>query len=157
MSTVTSPAAAAAPAPFADVPSRATLDRLEIQELVARYNHAIDRGDTEGWVGCFSEDGAFDGVAGRLEGTAALRDFAEALTTAPEWAEFRPMRHWTTNFLIDLDGDAATMRADHVLYRQTADGAVPLLMAVYHDTLRREDGRWLFAERVVELQGGTRA
>ena len=68
---MTSPAAAAAPAPFADVPSRATLDRLEIQELVARYNHAIDRGDTEGWVGCFSEDGAFDGV----RSATALRRF----------------------------------------------------------------------------------
>lgn len=133
-----------------------TADQLEIQELVSRYNVAIDRGDVDGWLACFTEDGAFEGVAGRYEGGAARRAFAEALTTSDEWAGFRPMRHWTTNFLIDYDGgpDAARMRADHLLFRADPGDMKVLVMAVYHDRLRRSDGAWLFVERVVEVLGG---
>ena len=86
-----------------------TADQLEIQELVSRYNVAIDRSDVDGWLACFTEDGSFQGVAGRYEGLAAVRAFAEDLTTSDEWAPYRPMRHWTTNFIIEYDGgpDAA--------------------------------------------------
>lgn len=131
-----------------------TVDQLEIQELVTRYNRAIDRGDVDGWVGCFTPDGAFDGVLGRKEGAAALRAFAQELTDGPEGERFRPMRHWTTNFVIDHDGDADTarMRADHLLVRpRGSDGVELVLTAVYRDRLRRIDGRWLFSERVVEV------
>ena len=77
------------------------------------------------------------------------------------------MRHWTTNFVIDHDGEAggddsgigdrARMRADHLLVRPTRAGVELLLLAVYRDCLRRGggDGGWRFSERVVELQGGT--
>ena len=143
-----------------------TLDQLEIQELVTRYNHAIDRGDVDAWVECFTPDGAFEGIFGRIEGRAALHAFATGLATGPEGEQFRPMRHWTTNFVIDLDREAgggghARMRADHLLVRPTRAGVELLLLAVYRDRLRRGDGDrdgdrgWRFSERVVEVQGGT--
>ena len=50
-----------------------TADQLEIQELVSRYNVAIDRSDVDGWLACFTEDGSFQGVAGRYEGIAKAR------------------------------------------------------------------------------------
>ena len=136
-----------------------TADQLAIQALVTRYNRAIDHGDVATWVDCFTEDGVFDGIPGRFEGSAQLRGFAEDLSTGELGAPFRPMRHWTTNFLIDYDGgpDAARMRADHLLFRQT--GASPdeagelLVMAVYRDRLRRVAGGWRFSERHIEPQG----
>ncbi len=152
------------------------LDQLEIQELVTRYNHAIDRGDVDAWVECFTPDGAFEGIFGRIEGCAALHAFATGLATGAEGERFRPMRHWTTNFVIDLDredgggdggnhggnsggGDHARMRADHLLVRPTRAGVELLLLAVYRDRLRRGDRDgdrgWRFSERVVEVQGGT--
>ena len=139
------------------------LDQLEIQELVTRYNYAIDRGDVDAWVECFTEDGAFEGIFGRLEGRAALHAFATELTTGPAGERLRPMRHWTTNFVIDPDGeaggdlggDSARMRADHLLVRPTPAGVELLLTAVYRDRLRRSEGGWRFTERVVEVQGGT--
>lgn len=186
---MTTPAPAPAPAPVpAPVPAAGSapvsaLDQLEIQELVTRYNYAIDRGDVDAWVECFTPDGAFEGIFGRIEGRAALHAFATALATGPEGERFRPMRHWTTNFVIDLDGEAggddpggdrgdgsgigdhARMRADHLLVRPTRAGVELLLLAVYRDRLRRGDGDgdgddrgdggWRFSERVVEIQGGT--
>lgn len=177
------PGPAPAPAPAAGPAPVSALDQLEIQELVTRYNHAIDRGDVDAWVECFTPDGAFEGIFGRIEGRAALHAFATALATGPEGERFRPMRHWTTNFVIDLDGegggdpsgdrggsgigDHARMRADHLLVRPTRAGVELLLLAVYRDRLRRGggggagggddrgDGGWRFSERVVEIQGGT--
>ena len=134
------------------------LDQLEIQDLVTRYNHAIDRGDVETWLDCFTSDGAFDGVLGRRVGHEALRGFANELVSGPEGEVFRPMRHWTTNSVIDYetrDGVTARMCADHLLVRGSRDGVKLLLMAVSRDRLRRVDGGWCFSERVVELQGGT--
>ena len=132
-----------------------TADQLAIQALVTRYNRAIDHGDVDGWVACFTDDGVFEGVVGRYTGREALRGFADDLSHGPLGEPFRPMRHWTTNFLIDYDGgpDAARMRADHLLFRQREGAAEPIVMAVYRDRLRRADGAWRFAERVVELQG----
>ena len=136
-----------------------TADQLAIQALVTRYNRAIDHGDVATWVDCFTPEGAFEGLPGRFEGSAALRAFAEDLSTGPAGEPFRPMRHWTTNFVIEYDGgpDAARMRADHLLFRQT--GASPgeagelIVMAVYRDRLRRDGGEWRFSERRVEPQG----
>ena len=34
-------------------------DRMEMIELVARYNHAIDSRDAEAWADTFTEDGRF--------------------------------------------------------------------------------------------------
>lgn len=138
----------------------AAADQLAIQELVTRYNRAVDRGNVETWVSCFVPDGAFQGVLGRQEGHDELRAFASELATGPGGEAFRPMRHWTTNFVIGHDAgpDTARMRADHILFRQTAEAGVPLLMGVYRDRLvRGADGAWRFAERVFELQGGMRA
>lgn len=142
------------------LPPVAAADQLAIQDLVTRYNRAVDRGDVESWVGCFTADGAFQGVLGRQEGHEELRAFATDLATGPGGEPFRPMRHWTTNFVIghDAGSDTARMRADHILFRQTADAAEPLLMGVYRDRLvRGADGAWRFSERVFELQGGSRA
>jgi 3-phenylpropionate/cinnamic acid dioxygenase small subunit len=38
-------------------------DKFAIQELIARYNHAIDFGNYDAWVECFAEDGVFEGLS----------------------------------------------------------------------------------------------
>src|SRR5947209_73059 len=35
-------------------------DKFVIQELIARYNHAIDFGNYDAWVECFTIDGIFE-------------------------------------------------------------------------------------------------
>ncbi|MDZ7729253.1 MAG: nuclear transport factor 2 family protein [Dehalococcoidia bacterium] len=54
-----------------------TDDRLEIQELYARYNHALDFGDASGWAGCFTPDGVFASPNGTFSGTEQLQQFAQ--------------------------------------------------------------------------------
>ena len=55
-------------------------DRDEIRQLLAKYNHAIDSGDDEGWANLFTEDAVFSGGTPEpLTGREALRKFAASL------------------------------------------------------------------------------
>ena len=56
-------------------------DRLAIEDLFVRYAAALDEGDVEGVVGCFTEDGWLDSpIVGRRQGKAELREFAEKIS-----------------------------------------------------------------------------
>ena len=77
--------------------------RLDITELFARYAHALDTYDGDGWVACFTDDGVFEiesgGAGVQFIGRAALRRFAEA--------HFRLLpntRHVMSNHVVDVDG-----------------------------------------------------
>ena len=119
-------------------------DRLEILELAARYNHAIDFGDGAAWADTFTEDGVFTGggpgpVQGREALTAFVGDFSQNMAGA---------RHWTNNHVIDGDGDSAT----HTCYLnliQSKDGAKSVVTARYQDELVKVGGAWKFATRTV--------
>ncbi len=135
--------------------SLSAADKIEIQELVARYNRAIDSGDVEGWVETFVPDGVFEGlVVPTFRGHDELRAFATAFWTEPEYAEWRGAQHWTINMIIDGEGDSATLFAYHIMFKPDGPGADPALMCAYDDELVRVDGGWRFSRRrVVEFPG----
>ena len=55
-------------------------DRLAIEELFVRYTTALDNGDVDGVVGCFTQDGWLDSpLVGRHQGRKQLRAFAEKI------------------------------------------------------------------------------
>ena len=55
-------------------------DKLEIMELVARYNHAQDQDDYDGWVDTFTEDGVFESPR---SGTRGGRSCGSSPSTPP--------------------------------------------------------------------------
>src|SRR5262245_52679420 len=80
-------------------------DGLEIRELVARYNYAIDEGRPEEWVATFVPDGTFESTAlGKHTGREALMAFATGYIAAVTG------RHCTSDFTVDVDGDDARAR-----------------------------------------------
>lgn len=55
-------------------------DRVEIEELMARYAWALDTGDFEGYAACFAEDGWLEHwPQGRCHGREGLRKATESL------------------------------------------------------------------------------
>src|SRR2546428_6419425 len=81
--------------------SLAAQDYVEIQQLYARYNNAIDSGDAEGYAGTFAADGTFN----NLTGHDALVGFIN------EWRDKRnglQRRHWNTNLTITPTPDGAS-------------------------------------------------
>ncbi len=133
------------------------IDYEDIRQLLARYNFSIDLGDPDGWVACFTPDGAFEctGVpegspfGGRHEGSAALLAYA---TNHYAIAKGHA-RHWNWNMEIDGDGDTATMRCYLLALSVPNAPTVKGGTGMYADRLRKVDGRWLFEERHVTMDG----
>ena len=127
-------------------------DHEEIRQLLARYNFAIDLGDIDGWVACFTPDGSFECLGlpdghpfgGKHIGAAALRAYCEGHFGRGKGRG----RHGNFNLLIEGDGDEATMQCYMDAYRVgLRDGAT----GIYRDTLQRTPGGWRFVTRQVTV------
>jgi hypothetical protein len=128
--------------------------RLEIEDLAARYNLAIDLGDPGGWVSCFVPDGEFEIVAVGPR-TAAVRGLApgcwrgEAVLTkfATTVAGSAPCRHWSYNRLL-TQADAGLESVSYMnVYYLDAPPEARLITGVMRDRLARTDAGWRFASR----------
>ena len=91
------------------------LERLEAEGAILRtlyaYGHAIDYGDEEAWVDCFTEDGVFDvrtprpeRFNARLAGRDELRRFVANHSRAPE----RWHKHLVIEPVVHVDRETAT-------------------------------------------------
>jgi len=124
-------------------------DRVEIYELIARYNRAIDTGQAEDFAATFTPDGEFEGIVGHFRGRAELTQFARDYSEKPEYEEFRTGQHWVNNIIVDGDGDSATVFAHQLMIRPQGRVGEISLMAWYDDQVVKVNGRWLFKKRKV--------
>lgn len=127
-------------------------DRVEIRDLISRYNKAIDTGDADGYANTFTADGQFIGIVGTFNGRDELRAFAAAYATEEQYAEFASAQHWVTNVVVDAvegDDERATVFSHLQMVKPLADGGRILLVGHYDDIVRRADGGWLFEQRIV--------
>ncbi len=123
------------------------IEKLAIQELFARYAHAIDELDPEAWVRCFTTDGVFQVGTRAMRGPAALRGYAEV-----HIREIR-CRHMMGNFLYQVNGNEATGRASMLATLATPSGFKIFAQGRYVDRLVKQAGQWLIAHRRVEVDG----
>lgn len=128
-----------------------TADRLEAQELLARYAWSLDTGDEQGFVDCFTRDGelvwdVFE-TPGRWQGEAALRRFIAYFRSRPETAG---RQHHISNLVLTTTPTGLNARAYVLVALRTGDGPHRLnVMGHYDDQLRREDGQLRLARRVI--------
>ena len=126
-----------------DADARRLLDHVEIRELAARYNYAIDEGRPEEWVATFVPDGTFESAAlGVHTGTDALLAFATGYSAAVTG------RHCTSDYVVEVDGDEATSRC-YLILVNNASTPIVSVTAVYEDRLRRTADGWRFVHRSV--------
>jgi ketosteroid isomerase-like protein len=120
------------------------IEKLAIQELFARYAHAVDELDVEAWVQCFTADGVFQVGNRAMRGAAALRGYAEVHVQ-----EIR-CRHMMANFLYEIRGNEATGRCSMLATLATAGGYKIFAQGRYVDRLVKQNGQWRIAHRKVE-------
>jgi 3-phenylpropionate/cinnamic acid dioxygenase small subunit len=126
--------------------------RGEIEDALYGYALAYDEADIEALVACFTPDASFatNSGADAVVGAAALREFYAS--TRGRRAELgQQPRHLVNNVRLEQHGDDEAVAVSYmVLIVTQADGSAGVeCTGRYRDTLRRTDGRWLFAERVL--------
>ena len=121
-----------------------------IRELLAVYCYKLDAGLHDEMAALFTADGTWDTAFGSGTGrdgiVAQLRKIA-ALSTGP-----RPRRvHYTTNIVIELNGDAATVRSNWTVIENTRDGGPKINSGgEYRDQVVKQNGKWLFKYRKID-------
>lgn len=126
-------------------------DRLEIQDLMVRYCHAVDTRQWDLLDEVFTPDAHVDYSA--MGGSAG--DLATTKTfLAQVMPNFPAFQHLVTNSSITVEGDTATGRTicHNPMLVPGADGAPTLMLCGlwYLDTFVRVDGAWRIARRVEE-------
>jgi len=132
-------------------------DREQIRDTVARYAWALDTGDIEGFVECFTPDGVlvWDSFAtpGEWQGAENLRAFVTFLVALPTTAG---RQHHVSNIVIEGDAQEARVKAYvSVIVRQPEGGSHPVtVLGWYDDTFRRGEQGWKIARRVIRDWSG---
>jgi ketosteroid isomerase-like protein len=126
--------------------------RGEIEDALYGYALAYDQTDIDALVACFTADASFATNSGAdpVVGADALREFYAA-TRGRRGELGQQPRHLVNNVRLQQQaGDQVVAVSYMVLIVTQADGSAGVeCTGRYRDILRRTDGRWLFAERVL--------
>jgi ketosteroid isomerase-like protein len=127
-------------------------DRLEIQELIARYSYALDARDFDALDELFTPDAVLDYTAtGAIRGS--LREMKAFVAEA--FTMFEGTQHLTTQTLLRFADDGNTAYGKSTCHNPMVFGGdnKPKMMVVglwYVDTFVRTPDGWRFKERVEE-------
>jgi hypothetical protein len=130
------------------------VDRVEIEELLARYSTALDSRDWHLLSTVFLPDATCDYGAGRHpEGLGAITDFIRGTI-----GDLDATQHLVGNVVIDVRGDEATadcyLISQHI--RENAPGGEHYLLGGrYADRLVRTPGGWRIAHRTLHRMWAT--
>lgn len=131
-------------------------DRLEILDLLARYNWAVDTDDVDAFLDVFTSDGQFVTADKAYRGVAELREFIGLLKSRrvpddqlPPGAAGRSAFHNAINVILEWDGDDIRLLAEFIGSRVADDGRVSMHFGWYDDRVTRVGGDWKFRRRHV--------
>jgi hypothetical protein len=129
-------------------------DIEDIKQLKFRYAAYCDQEyDEDGIASCFAEDGVWDGGEkfGVYNGREAIREYFSGSDDIMKFA-----MHYTTNPLIEIDGDTATGQWHLWQPMVLKENTQPIwLMAQYNDQFVRQDNKWLIKNLAVTAKSFT--
>ncbi len=125
-------------------------DYIEIQQLYAQYNMAIDSGDAEGYAATFVSDGVFNSFSGHDALTGFIHRWRDNMKGAN-------MRHWNTNLAITGTPEGASGAVYLLLVDVSVRPPVLTTAAKYEDQLVKTPLGWRFKKRVTKGEGAPAA
>lgn len=127
-------------------------DRLEIQELLIRYSHTLDRHDWDAWEQVFTPDAVIDYTefGGPRGGVKEVRGFLESVMPTT----FSNYQHMIGNTVLEIEGDSARARSicynPMVLRSSDGESTVVFCGLWYRDELVRTPDGWRIKDRYEE-------
>jgi hypothetical protein len=118
-------------------------DYVDIQQLYARYNIAIDSGDAEGWAATFTPDGVFNTFSGHDALVNFVKTWREKLNGATR-------KHWNTNLQITGNSKEASGYVYLMLVDFSTKPPSILTTGTYTDSLVKTKDGWRFSKRLTK-------
>jgi hypothetical protein len=120
-----------------------TQDIVEITQLYAKYNHAIDGGNAEAWADTFTEDGVFNT---RFKGREQLMGFIKT------WKDGggASRRHWNSNLMLTGTSEGADGAVYLTLWNIGTKPQTIMTTGMYEDKLVKTKSGWRFKSRLVK-------
>ncbi|HYM73959.1 MAG TPA: nuclear transport factor 2 family protein, partial [Stellaceae bacterium] len=118
-----------------------------IADLFTRYCCALDNGEVETVVDCFTEDAVLKSPVIDITGAEAIRAFAGRF--AAQRAAGTQFRHMVTNVAVSIDGDRAMATAYLLVLISKDGGHRTLPPGRYECELVKAGSKWRFSRRVV--------
>ena len=130
-------------------------DRLAIRELIEAYAHCADRRDAQGQMSLFTPDTHFV-VYMNAKDSKPSQELHSCEALAPVFADLNKyaatMHFLGQTTILMLTNDRGTGETYCMPHHLTVDGGKGRLMIAalrYYDTFVKQDGAWLFAERLL--------
>ncbi|MFD4605735.1 nuclear transport factor 2 family protein [Streptomyces sp. NPDC058464] len=121
-------------------------DRLDIQELFAKYAWALDTGDLEGYLACFTEDGYLVSVNGEKQRgrEAIVKEITELWYGRGN--AFKGRQHLVNHFLLTPEGEGVRARAFFFIPQFSVDYMTNILFGIgtWDNFCVKQDGEWRF-------------
>ena len=120
-------------------------DELAIRGLIERYADSVNRRDAGDWADLWTADGVWEVFGTEIEGRDAV---VGAWSAAMKGFSF--VFHVVHSAVIEVEGDGARGRWTVSEQLVDAQGQPGMLLALYHDEYRREDGAWKILRRKLQ-------
>jgi hypothetical protein len=118
-------------------------DYVDIQQLYARYNIAIDSGDAEAWAATFTPDGVFNTFVGHDALVGFIKMWREKLNGATR-------KHWNNNLQITGNSKEASATVYLMLVDFSTKPTGILMTGSYTDSLIKTKDGWRFTKRTTK-------
>ena len=123
--------------------------RNQLLDLISSYGHGFDHKDRDLLRSIWTEDAVLDlGFFGRFEGIEAIMGAADQYDAAAPF-----MHHWMANPLLEIDlaGGSASAATELDCLCTYHEEGTSHIGGRYRDRFVRDGGRWLIAERVMDI------
>lgn len=123
-------------------------DKIIIQELLAKYNIALDNNDIDEWINTWSDDGVWSTPFGEAKGKTELKNMINQVTN--EFASGK--RHVSTNILIENAPNNTASAQSYLMVTEAKRTPEVVASGTYIDALKKDaDGKWKFVHRRLEI------
>lgn len=123
-------------------------DKIDIQELIAKYNIALDNKNIDDWTNTWTDDGVWSTPFGEAKGKTELKNMINQVTN--EFASGK--RHLSTNIIIQDAPNNMTTAKSYLIVTEAKKNPEVVASGAYIDTLKKDaNSKWKFVQRRLEI------